>query len=106
MGAHYCLINKKPSYAFLGLVVFILIAASSLGYFAETNGISSLGYEMKSYQKQIDKLSDDNQRMKITVAEESSFKKISENDRMEKMNLVSIKDWQYLLISSSSLASR
>lgn len=83
-----------------------MIAASSLGYFAETNGISSLGYEMKSYQKQIDKLSDDNQRMKITVAEEYSFKKISENDRMEKMNLVSIKDRQYLLISSSSLASR
>lgn len=106
MGANYCSIKEKPNYAFLGLAVFILIAASSLGYFAQTNGASSLGYEIKSHQKIIDKLNDENQRMKIIIAEESSFKKISGNGSAEKMNLVGATDQRYLVISSSSLASR
>jgi hypothetical protein len=106
MGANYCSIKERPNYTFLGLAVFILIAVSSLGYFTETNAVASLGYEIKSHQKEIDKLNDENQRMKITIAEESSFKKISEDGSAEKMNLVSVTNQQYLTISSSSLASR
>ncbi len=106
MGANYCSIRERPNYTFLGLAVFFLIAASSLGYFAETNGVSSLGYEIKSYQKKIDKLNDENQRMKIIIAEESSFKKIGANGSAEKMNLVGVSEQRYLVISSSSLASR
>lgn len=106
MAASYCSIRERPNYGFLGLAVFFLIVISSLGYFAETNGVSSSGYEIKSYQKKIDKLNDDNQRMKIIIAEKSSFKKISENGSAEKMNLVGVSDQRYLLISSSSLASR
>lgn len=106
MGTNYCSIKERPNYVFLGLIVFVLIAASSLGYFVQTNGVSSLGYEIKSYQKRIDKLNDENQRMKIIIAEESSFKKINENGSAEKMNLVGMADQRYLVISSSSLASR
>lgn len=106
MTANYCSVRERPNYIFLGLVVFFLIAVSSLGYFAETNGASSLGYEIKSYQKKIDKLNDDNQRMKIIIAEKSSFKKISENGGAEKINLVGVSDQRYLVISPSSLASR
>ncbi len=106
MEANYCLIREKPKYVFWGLIVFILIAISSLGYFTETNGVSSLGYEIKSYQKKIDKLNDDNQRMKIIIAERSSFKNINEDGGAEKMNLVGVSDQRYLLISSSNLASR
>lgn len=106
MEANHRSIRERPNYIFLGLTVFFLIAVSSLGYFTQTNGVSSLGYEIKFYQKQIDKLNDENQRMKINIAEKSSFKKISENGSAEKMNLVSVSDQRYLLISSSSLASR
>lgn len=106
MEANYCSIREKPNYTFLGLAVFFLIAVSSLGYFTQTNAASSLGYEIKSYQKKIDKLTGENQKMKIIIAEKSSFKKISENGSAEKMNLVSVTDQRYLLISSSSLASR
>ena len=106
MDANYCLIRERPNYTFLGLAVFILIAVSSMGYFIETNSVSSLGYEIKSFQKTIDKLNDDNQRMKITIAEKSSFKKISEDSSAEKMNLVGVSDQRYLVISSSNLASR
>lgn len=72
----------------------------------ETNSASSLGYEIKSYQKTIDKLNDDNQRMKITIAEQSSFKNINGDSSMEKMNLVAVTNQRYLMISPSSLASR
>lgn len=106
MEANYCSIKERPNYAFLGLAVIILIAVSSLGYFTQTNDVSSLGYEIKSYQKTIDRLNDDNQRMKIIIAEKSSFKKISEGAGAEKMNLVGVTDQRYLVISSSSLASR
>lgn len=106
MGANYCSIKERPNYTFLGLVVFVLIVISSAIYFTETNSVSSLGYEIKSYQKIIDKIKDDNQRMKINIAEKSSFKKISENNSAEKMNLVIASGQSYLTISSSSLASR
>jgi len=106
MGANYCSIRERPNYNFLGLIIFFLIVASCLGYFAEINGVSSLGYEIKSYQKKIDKLNDDNQRMKIIIAEKSSFKELSDNSSAEKLNLVSVTDQRYLVISSSSLASR
>lgn len=106
MSANYCSIRERPNYAILGFAVFLLIAAASLGYFAETNGASSLGYEMKSYQKKIDRLSAENQRMKIIMAEKSSFKKISEDSSADKMNLVSVSNQRYLTITSSSLASR
>lgn len=106
MGANYCSIKERPNYTFLGLAVLFLIAVSSLGYFTETNAVSSLGYEIKTHQKEIDKLNDENQRMKIIIAEESSFKKISENGSAEKMNLVGVVDQRYLVVSSSSLASR
>lgn len=106
MEVNYRSAGRKSNHSFLGLAVFFLIIASSLGYFAEINGVSSLGYEIKSYQKKIDKLSDENQRMKIIIAEKSSFKKISENGGAEKNNLVGVSDQRYLLISSSGLASR
>lgn len=106
MGTNYCLTKERPNYAFLGLAVFVLIAVSSLGYFTQTNDVSSLGYEIKSYQKMIDKLNDENQRMKIVIAEKSSFKEISEGSSAEKMNLVGVTDQRYLVISSSSVASR
>lgn len=106
MGANYCSIKERPNYTFLGLVVFIMIVISSLGYFMETNGASSLGYEIKSYQKTIDRLNNDNQRMKIAIAENSSFRKINGDNSAEKMNLVSVTNQRYLVISSSSLASR
>jgi hypothetical protein len=106
MEANYCSIKERPNYTFWGLAVFVLIAVSSLGYFTQTNDVSSLGYEIKSYQKMIDKLSNENQRMKITIAEKSSFKKISEDGSAAKMNLVGVTDQHYLVISSSSVASR
>ncbi len=98
--------SGKTNYALLGLIVFILIAISSAGYFTVTNNSSSMGYEITSYQKKNKKLEEDNQRMKIIIADEASFKKINENNRAEKMNLVSIADQRYLVISSSSMASR
>lgn len=106
MAENYCLIKERPNYTFFGLAVIVLIAVSSIGYFMEINSASSLGYEIKSYQKKIDILNDENQRMKILIAQESSFKKINESGSAEKMNLVGVTDQRYLTISSSSLASR
>ena len=106
MGSHYCSNNKRSSHTVLGLIVLFLIIAGYLGYFAEANTVSSLGYEMRSYQKNIDLLRNDNQRMRIAIAEKSSFKKISENNSAEKMDLVSVTGQRYLVVSSSSLASR
>lgn len=84
----------------------MLIAASSLGYFTQTNDVASLGYEIKSYQKNIDKLNEDNQRIKISIADKSSFKNIIDSKSAEKMNLIEASGQNFLVISSSSLASR
>lgn len=106
MKSIYRSISGKSNYALAGLIVFILIAVFSAGYFTVTNNSSSMGYEIKFYQKKIDKLREDNQRMKIMIAEESSFEKISENNRAERMNLVSGADQRYLAILSTVLASK
>lgn len=98
---------EKKSQNFLGLIVFLLIIFTSAAYFFQINSISSLGFEMKAYQRDVDSLKNDNQKMKVTIAESASFKNIGDAAAAEKLNLVSVSDYQYLSVSpSSSLARR
>lgn len=62
---------------------------------------------MKSYQRDVDKLKNDNQKMRVVIAESASFKKIGDTALAEKLNLVAATDYQYLsIIPSASLARR
>lgn len=106
MAGHRQISANKANHKLLGLVVLFLIIASSAGYFLEVNSAASLDYEVKSYQKNIDKLKNDSQKMKVIIAETVSLSRMGEDAEAEKLNLVSAADYQYLPISLSSLAKR
>ncbi len=87
-------------------IVFLIISFSAL-YFAEVNSAASLGFEIKSYEREVDKLKSDNQRIKLALTESASMKNISDAALAEKLNLVSLSDFQYLSVSDrSGLAKR
>lgn len=87
-------------------IVFLIISFSAL-YFFEINSAASLGFEIKSYEKDIEKLKSDNQRIMLALTESASMKKISDAALAERLNLVNLSDYQYLLISDyAGLAKR
>lgn len=96
----------KINLNFLGLMILFLIIIASAAYFLEINSIASLGYEMKAYENQVSALRKDNQKAKVFVAEVSSIKNMGDAAQAEKMQLVGMSDYRYLVIPSLSLASR
>lgn len=98
--------NVSSRFGFLGIIVLLLIVVASAGYFLEINSVASLGYDIKAYQKSIDGLKAENQKMKLDIAESTSFKNIENSTQIEKMNMVSVSDYQYMAIPSSSFAKR
>lgn len=97
----------KKNNGLVGMIIVFLIISFSAMYFIEINSAASLGFEIKSYEKDIEKLKSDNQRIKLALAESASMKKIGEAALAEKLNLVSLSDYQYLSVSSQSgLAKR
>ena len=99
--------SRKNGFILMGLMVVVLeIFTSALNFF-KINSTASLGFEMKAYQRDVDNLRNDNQKMKVMIAESSSLKTIGDSALAEKMNLVNSTDYQYLTIApSASLAKR
>ncbi len=88
------------------IIVFLVISFSAL-YFIEINSAASLGFEIKSYERDIEKLKSDNQRIKIALTESSAMKNIGDMALAERLNLVSLSDYQYLSVSEhAGLAKR
>ncbi len=91
----------------IGIAVVFLAISFSAMYFITINSAASLGFEIKTYQKDIEKLKSDNQRIKLVITESSSMKKISDEALAQKLNLVSLSDYQYISVSDQSgLAKR
>jgi hypothetical protein len=96
----------EPSLGFLGAVVWFLIILMSAGYFLEINSASSLGYDIKAYQKSVSNLKIENQRLKIIIGESAALKKMEDPAQMEKLNLVKVSEYQHLTIMPSGFAKR
>lgn len=88
------------------MIIFISIFLVSAGYFIEINSVASLGYEIKGYQKSIDDLKNENQKMKVTISQSVSLKNIEDPAQLEKMNLVKSIDNKYLAMPSSNVAKK
>lgn len=97
---------KKNNGLIGAIIVFLIISFSAL-YFIEINSAASLGFEIKSYERDIEKLKSDNQRIKIALTESSAMKNIGDAALAERLNLVSLSDYQYLPVSEhAGLAKR
>lgn len=97
----------KKNNGVIGIAIVFLIISFSALYFIEINSAASLGFELRSYERDIEKLKSDNQRIKIVLTESSAMKNIGDTALAEKLNLVSLSDYQYLLISDhAGLAKR
>lgn len=98
--------RTEPRWEFLGVSICFLIILMSAGYFLEINSAASLGYDIQSYQKSVNDLKMENQKLKVAIGESASLKNIGDPLQIEKLNLVSISDYQYLTITPSSFAKR
>lgn len=97
----------KKNNGLIGAAIVFLIFSFSALYFLEINSAASLGFEIKSYERDIEKLKSDNQRIKLELTESASMKNIGGAALAEKLNLVSLSDYQYLSISDrTGLAKR
>lgn len=97
----------KKNNGIIGVIIVFLVISFSALYFIEINNAASLGFEIKSYEKEIEKLKSDNQRIKLALTESAAMKNISDAALAEKLNLVSLSDYQYLSVSDhSGLAKR
>jgi len=98
--------RPEPHWGFLGVSICFLIVLMSAGYFLEINSAASLGYDIQSYQKSVNDLKMENQKLKVTIGESASLKNIGDPLQAQKLNLVSISEYQYLTITPSSFAKR
>lgn len=98
--------QSKSRGGFISVIIFISIFLVSAGYFIEINSVASLGYEIKGYQKSIDDLKNENQKMKVTISQSVSLKNIEDPAQLEKMNLVKSIDNKYLAMPSSNVAKK
>lgn len=97
---------KKNNGLIRTAIVLLIISFSAL-YFFEINSAASLGFEIKSYERDIEKLKSDNQRIKLALTESASMKKIGDAVLAERLNLASLSDYQYLPVSDhAGLAKR
>ena len=99
-------IKTKATRGFWGIFVLLLLVFSSAAYFFQANSTAVLGYEIKSYEEGISRLKAENQKNRIIVAENSSFKKIGKAEEIQRLNFLRISDNQFLSILPSSLARR
>ncbi len=99
-------IKPKPNHTSWSIFVLLAIAFFSAAYFFQANSTAVLGYEIKSYEERINRLKAENQKNRIIVAENSSFKKIGKAEEIQKLNFLRVSDRQYLSVTPSSLAQR
>lgn len=98
--------RTEPRFGFWGAIICFLIVVMSAGYFLEINSVASLGYGMRSYQNSVNDLKTENQKLKVIIGESASLKNMEDPLQIEKLNLVSVSEYQYLTITSSSFAKR
>lgn len=94
--------GEKTKNGLIGTIIVFLIISFCALYFFEINSVASLGFDIKAQEREIDKLKNDNQKIKLALAEFASMKKINDIALAEKLNLVNISSYQYLLISEHS----
>ncbi len=82
------------------LVAFVCVAATS--YILQMTSVSTKGYEVERYEKKLEDLKRENQKLQIELADLNSIYKIEESSK--RLSKVSPKDINYIISSTGVVA--
>lgn len=116
MGRHFALTYRLPNYnrektrvnfwqvdyQNLGIAVFAAIALMTLVYLVQVNTFSTKGFEIRTLQKKIDTLKDQQKDLQLQAAQLQSFQRIQGDPAI--MNMVPVTSISY--IQTTSLTQR
>ena len=80
----------------ISFLLVVLICLSGVFYIFEVNNLATKGYEIRELEKTVEKLKQDNERLKIQTAELKSMYNIEE--KTKELNMVAPKDVSYINI--------
>ncbi|HBV57669.1 MAG TPA: hypothetical protein DEB73_00095 [Candidatus Magasanikbacteria bacterium] len=85
-------------------IIFSFLIIFSLAYFWQVTSLSMKGFQIKDLDKQIQQLKKDSQKLELELTVEKSMMNVDE--RVKGLNLVAVKNVEYLNIVSPSVALR
>lgn len=92
-------VKKMVKYkAILGVICLLV----GLGYFWQTNSLSTRGYQIRELEKSIDLLKEKNQELELQAASAQSWETLQE--RVKQLNMVETDHVEYLTPAGGSVA--
>ncbi|MBI5022925.1 MAG: hypothetical protein HZC05_02035 [Candidatus Magasanikbacteria bacterium] len=85
-------------------IIFSFLIIFSLAYFWQVTSLSMKGFQIKDLDKQIQQLKKDSQKLELELTAEKSMMNVDE--RVKGLNLVEVKNVEYLNVASPAVALR
>ena len=85
-------------------IIFSFLIIFSLAYFWQVTSLSMKGFQIKNLDKQIQQLKKDSQKLELELTVEKSMMNVDE--RVKGLNLVAVKNVEYLNVISPAVALR
>ena len=84
--------DKRPKLRYgktmVWLVLIVCFVSALVVYLLEVNAIASKGYQIREFQKQVDKVKEENEKLSLKVIELSSMSEL--DSKVQELNMVSI----------------
>ncbi len=81
-----------------------VIIALGIGYSVVISNVSTKGYELTDVERQITQLREENQKLRLSVAEFRSLSTVQK--RMQALGMVPVDEVTYVAVGGSSVAAR
>lgn len=83
-------------------VLFVVCLLAGLGYFWQTNSLSTRGYQIRKLEKSIELLKEGNQELELRAASAQSWETLQE--RVKQLNMVDAGQVEYMTPAGGSVA--
>lgn len=88
----------------LRLAVFTSVVVFGVGYIVAMSNVSTKGYEMRSVERDIVTMKEDNQKLRLEIAQHRSLHSIQ--NRIATIGLVPVEGITYVSLEGTSVAQR
>jgi cell division protein FtsL len=96
--------KRQKSKSFVNIIIVTLLVLIGGGYFFVVNNITAKGFKVRELEKQVQALKEQNEKIKLKVAEAQSITNIK--DKITATNMVPVEKFNYLEAGSSEMAKR
>jgi len=94
----------KTSKTFFGSVMIVLVCLMGVFYMVQMTTVATKGYEMEKYEKKLNELKRENQKLQVKLAELGSIENFEEASG--KFSKIEAKDVSYVVTDSSVAMER